>query len=280
MVPLKLGIHGAAGRLGQRIVALALSDARFDLAATIVRPGSPLCGEDAGLYAGGAAAGLPFSDNREVLLSCDVVIDVTSPQAAVTLAQALAEAHGPALVTGTTGWSAAQEVALGEAAQTIALLRAGNFSLGVTALTAQVRALAAQLGPLWGVHIHDLHHAAKRDAPSGTALMLADVVRAGWNAARAHQHALPVGEMPEQPPGARDIIISSAREGEAVGAHTVRFFGPGETLTLGHEAQTRNVFARGALAAAHWLAGQPAGLYTMADVMSAGVATVTEPASA
>ena len=275
MTPLKLGIHGAAGRLGQRIVALALADARFDLAAALVRPDSSLCGEDAGLYAGAGAAGLAFADDAAELARCDVVIDVTTPDAAIALAQALAESGGPALVTGTTGWSAAQEVALGEAAQAIPLLRAGNFSLGVTALTGQVRALAAQLGRRWGVHIHDLHHSAKKDAPSGTALMLADAVRAGWGHDDAPTRALPVGESLDQPPRAGEILITSAREGDAVGVHQVRFCGPGETLVLGHDAHSRDIFARGALTAAHWLAQQPAGLYTMADVLA-----LTAPGSA
>ena len=266
MDKISLGIHGAAGRLGRRIVALALADARFDLAAALVRPGSAACGQDAGLHAGGAAAGLVLSDDPACLQRCDVVIDVTSPKAAAALARRLAQTGGPALVTGTTGWSASEEAVLAKAAKAIALMRASNFSLGVTALAGQVRALAQKLGPRWGVHIHDLHHSAKKDAPSGTALLLAEAIRDGWDRAVTPQ-ILPVGETQQEPPEPGRIIITSARTGDAVGAHQVRFFGPGETLLLAHEAQSRDVFARGALSAAHWLAGKPAEAYTMADVL-------------
>lgn len=267
MTPISLGIHGGAGRLGRHILALALEDARFSLGTVMVREGSAAQGQDVGVLAGVKPVGLLAAADLRDLLDCDVVIDVSSPAAGAKLATFLAR-HGQAkLVTGTTGWNKAEDQILSEAAARIALLRTGNFSLGVTALVRQVRENAARLGQAWGVHIHDIHHSAKKDAPSGTALMLARAVSQGW-AKDTDPLCLSVGAALPATPKAGEIIITAQRQGEVIGIHDVYFYGQGERLQFSHQAQSRDIFARGALHAAHWLSDKPAGLYGMDDVLS------------
>jgi len=266
MAPVSLGIHGGAGRLGRRILALALDDERFSLCAVIVRTGSDALGQDVGILAGGKPVGWLTSADVSTLLGCDMVIDVSSPAAGAALATVLARHGQTKLVTGTTGWNRSEEQALSEAATRMGLLRSGNFSLGVTALVRQVRETAARLGPGWGVHIHDRHHSAKKDAPSGTALMLARAVSQGW-AKDIKPLCLPVGEALKTTPKAAEISITAVREGDIVGIHDVCFYGRGESLQFSHQAQSRDIFAQGALHAAHWLSDKPVGLYGMGDVL-------------
>lgn len=265
-----LGIHGGSGRLGRRILALGLQDRRFALRAVVVRASSAGEGLDAGELAGLAPVGLIAQAGFAALLGCDVVIDVSSPAAGSGLATWLAAQNGgPPLVTGTTGWNAKEEQALHAAALHIALLRSGNFSLGITALLHNVRDNAARLGSDWGVHIHDSHHSAKKDAPSGTALMLAKAVCEGWGRSITPT-CLPVGASLDNKPEPSTITISATRAGDVIGHHDVWFYGPGESLRLSHDAQTRDIFARGALQAAHWIANKPVGLYGMDDVLITG----------
>ncbi len=266
MSTITLGIHGGNGRLGRRILALAIDDSRFALKAVVVRPGSSADGQDAGVIAGGAAVGLVAQVDRAALLTCDVVVDVSSPTASAALAQYLAKHKELKLVIGTTGWSTNEDEIITQATRQIALLRSGNFSLGLTTLLHNVRQTATRLGTHWGVHIHDSHHGAKKDAPSGTALMLARAVNAGWGHDVKPQ-VLAVGEALNTIPGSGEIIISVTRQNDVVGTHSVAFIGAGETVQLGHEAKSRDIFAHGALQAAHWIADKPAGLYGMDDVL-------------
>ena len=266
MSTITLGIHGGAGRLGRRITALALADLRFSLRAVMVRYGSEAVGQDVGVLAGTDPIGLLAVADPKTLIACDVVIDVSSSDAAASLVGFLAKGGGKALVTGTTGWTEAQDAALRQAANDMAVLRSGNFSLGVTALVHQVQETAARLGLNWGVQIHDIHHSAKKDAPSGTALMLADAIGAGWGQ-RVVPKCLVVGRSLEEQPKRGEIIITAERVGAVVGTHDVTFYGAGETLCFTHTAQSRDIFAHGALEAAHWLAGRKAGLYAMPDVL-------------
>ncbi len=267
MTIIKLGIHGGGGRLGRRIVALGLADPRFHITSVIVRPGSADIGRDIGTLVGGAVLGELTTDDPEALLRCDVVIDVSRPDAAVGVAALLAAHGGPPLVTGTTGWSDQQNQDLRAASQTIALLRSGNFSVGITALCNEVRHCAARLGRQWGVHIHDAHHSAKKDAPSGTALMLADAVCAGWGKI-VKPKVLPIGMPLEDLPEPGDLVISVTREGDIIGTHNVHFTGPSETVSLSHVARSRDIFALGALQAAGWVSDKPAGLYDMGDILA------------
>ncbi len=267
MTPLALGINGGAGRLGRLIVAAALRDPAFALTAVVVREGSAFVGKDACcLTKSDKKTGLLIESDPHVLMNCALVIDVSTPISALDLARNLARQNGPPLVTGVTGWTSDQEAALARTAHDIALLKTDNFSLGVTALARACTDMAARLGPDWGVHIHDLHHAAKKDAPSGTALLLARAIEVGWGcAAKIKTFMTADGAAP--PPGGGEIIITSTREGAHVGQHDVCFTGPDETVRLGHDAQDRRIFARGALRAARWLHGRAPGLYDMNDVL-------------
>ncbi len=266
MNTITLAIHGGAGRLGRRILTCALNDQRFALKAVVVRAGSAAEGQDAGQLAGGNASGFLAQSDMTALLDCDVVIDVSSAAAGAGLSAYLAKNKGPKLVTGTTGWSANEDKLIAQSANDIALLRSGNFSLGITALLQSVRETAMRLGAGWGVHIHDSHHSAKKDAPSGTALMLTNAVCVGWGQ-QVEPQVLPIGEVIKAAPQSGEIIISVTRQGDVIGTHYVNFIGPDETLQLSHEAQNRDIFALGALQAAYWISDKPAGLYNMGDVL-------------
>ncbi len=183
-------------------------------------------------------------------LDADVIVDFSTPEGLATL---LARAGCP-VVTGTTG-----AVVL-PASPRVALLHAANFSLGVAVLARLVRDAAARL-PGWDVEIVELHHHGKQDAPSGTALRLADAVDAGVAGARPRTS----GRSGPRAPG--EVGLHAVRGGDIVGEHTVYLCGPGERLQLGHVAMHRGLFAAGAVTAAQWLAGRPAGRYTLEDVL-------------
>jgi 4-hydroxy-tetrahydrodipicolinate reductase len=212
---------------------------------------SPLLGRDSGSVAGGAPNHLPItSDLGAALARAAVVIDFSSALATSENLRACRAARKP-LLLGTTGFGADLEAQFAAAAREIPLLVAPNTSLAVTLLSELARRAAHAL-PGFDIGITETHHRDKRDAPSGTALALAAAIRE----ARPAQ-----------------IPISSVREGDVVGEHCVRFAGPGEELALTHRALQRDVFARGALAAALWLSSQAPGRYDMRDVM--GFKTVT-----
>jgi 4-hydroxy-tetrahydrodipicolinate reductase len=247
---------GASGRMGQAILCAASHYPALRIVAAIASPASPALGRDSGIEAGSAPNEVPVTADLQAALSqADVVIDFSN--AAVTPAHlaACVAARTP-LLLGTTGYAATLEAEFTAAAQKIALLVAPNTSLGVTLLMELVRRAATAL-PGFAAAIEETHHVAKRDTPSGTALALAAAVRA------AHHDLSGAGAVP----------ITSHRAGEVIGEHTVSFSGPGEVIFLGHRALERGVFARGALAAALWLAPQPAGRYAMGDLLDGKTAT-------
>ncbi len=208
-----------------------------------------------------------LTSRQHALQACDVVVDFTSPQASVDLALACAERSRPALVIGSTGFSADQDTALQSAAQHVAVVRAGNFSLGVNLLLGLVRQAARALPAAdYDLEILEAHHRRKVDAPSGTALMLgaAAAEGRGVDLAAAAQRSRD-GITGPRPEGA--IGFAALRGGGIVGEHSVLFAAEDEIITLSHSARDRSLFARGALAAAVWVAGQPPGLYDMQDVL-------------
>ena len=245
--PTRVVLVGALGRMGRTLLGLAPQFPQVQLAGAIIAPGSQQLGRDSGTAAGLTANGVALSAELAAVLSAaEVVVDFSQPQAsAATLAAC--RAAGCALLLGTTGYPPALEAQFAEAARRIALLVAPNTSLGVTLLL-ELAARAAAALPTFRPRICETHHAGKRDAPSGTALALEAVIRS---------HA----------PQAV-VEVESRRTGEVVGEHRVSFFGPAESLELTHRAQDRAVFARGALAAALWLASRPPGRYAMRDVLS------------
>ena len=212
------------------------------------------------------AAGEGLVSQAEALALSDVIVDFTLPAASVALAEAAAERGGPALVIGPTGWEEAQLAAVALAARKVAIVRAGNYSLGLNMLLGLVRQAAAALGPEYDIEVFEAHHRRKVDAPSGTALMLGEAAAEGRgvslsNAARRARDGI-TGARPEG-----EIGFSVMRAGGIVGEHSVTFAAEDEILTLSHSARDRSLFARGALAAARWVAGQPAGLSDMRDVL-------------
>ncbi|MBE8221023.1 MAG: 4-hydroxy-tetrahydrodipicolinate reductase, partial [Alphaproteobacteria bacterium] len=166
------------------------------------------------------------------------------------------------LVIGTTGFTAAQEAQINAAAQSLAIVKAGNMSLGINMLARLVEQAAQDLPDSWDIEIFEMHHSDKKDAPSGTALFL------GEAAAEGRHIELPTPIIDRS--GGRtkgEIGFSVARGGSVIGEHEVIFAGAGERLVLAHAAQDRTIFARGALTAASWLLGKPAGLYSLQDVL-------------
>lgn len=198
---------------------------------------------------------------------CDVIIDFSTPDASVELAQTCAARGGPALVIGSTGLSPEQDAVILKAAETVAIVRSGNFSLGVNILIGLVEHAALRLDARdWDIEITEAHHRRKVDAPSGTALMLGEAAASGRNEDLDDVRAAPWDGIT----GAREsgrIGFSSIRAGGIIGDHTVLFASDDEVLTLSHSAIDRSLFARGAVAAAAWVRNRKPGLYDMQDVL-------------
>jgi 4-hydroxy-tetrahydrodipicolinate reductase len=254
---LRIGVGGALGRMGRAVIALARARAGVTLVGRFDRP-------DATDEAGEPPALTMLS---EVLGASDVVVDFSTGAATAVLAQAAAARGAPALVIGATGLDAAEERAIVEAAGTIAIVKSGNYSVGVNVLAGLVEQAARRLPPdVWDIEVFEMHHRRKVDAPSGTALLLARAAARGRGRDLAEIAAAPRdGITGPRPEGA--IGFASLRGGGVVGDHTVVFAAEEETLTLCHSARDRALFARGALEAALWVAGKPAGLYDMVDVL-------------
>jgi 4-hydroxy-tetrahydrodipicolinate reductase len=248
--------------MGAALLSLLPDDARFQLVHAVVAPGSA---DDGKPVFPGRSATLCFAHDWEHVPALDVVIDFSAP---VALGAALdhCTTHGVALVSGTTGVDAALEGRLAAAGERIPLLRAANFSLGVVVLSRLLREAAAAL-PGWDLEIVEAHHGRKQDAPSGTALALGRV------AAQARHTTLEAAAVysREGQTGQRaggSIGFAVIRGGDVVGEHTALLIGQGERLELSHRATDRSIFARGALHAAHWLAGRAAGHWRLDDVVS------------
>ena len=252
--------------MGRLLVALAREDRRFAVVGAVEAPGHPALGRDAGEVAGGAALGVALvGELRPICGPEQVVLDFTAPAAALAHARVAAEC-GAGLVVGTTGLQAEEDRELrAQGGRTRAVI-APNMSVGVTVLTELVAQAARLLGEGFEAEIVELHHHDKKDAPSGTALALGRAV-----AAARDQDFTRVGVLARQGlVGARsrhEIGVVALRAGDVVGDHTVVFGGLGERLELVHRAQSRECLARGALRAAGWVASQPAGVYSMRDVL-------------
>lgn len=254
MIPIV--VVGAAGRMGRAVVETAMADPGFNLKAGVDRAPCPRDWDRK----------LPFVDDAgKVLARGDVVVEFAGPEGAVDAARAAARS-GAALVSGGTGLTSPQEQALRAAADSIAILRSANFSLGILALRQALKAVLSAI-PAWDIEIVEKHHRNKQDSPSGTALTLArDAASARGYPASSLRHGRDghVGVRPDD-----EIGVHAVRGGSWVGEHTVMLAGPGESLELRHVAQDRVAFARGALTAAEFLAHAQPGLYTFEDVLRA-----------
>ena len=249
---IRLAISGCCGRMGQAIAKGALRNGNFTLAAALESSGHPSVGRD---YATVLAEPLPATvvvtdDARRALAAADVLIEFTTPEATaahVPLAQDL----GKPMVIGTTGLAGPQQALLQAASRKIPLVVSPNMSLGVNVLFELAQLAAQRLGPAYDVEVVEAHHHQKKDAPSGTAKRLADVLAAARKQAVAQ------------------IPVHAIRAGDIVGDHTVILAGPSERLELTHRAQSREVFAQGALRAAQFVVTQKPGLYDMSHVLTA-----------
>jgi len=263
--PVRIALIGASGRMGRSIIANARDDTNVAIVAAIVSPGSAVAGQDAGEQAGGAPIGVRCSaDLAAGLHDATVAIDVTRADQVARNAAACATAQVP-LVVCTTGLSADAEWQLRAVARTVAVLVAPNTSVGVAVLSALVRQAAQSLPETFDIEIVEAHHKHKRDAPSGTALALAEAAAAGRGVELADVKVTDRTGEKRREPG--EIGLVSVRAGSIVGTHTVYFAGLGELVTLKHEATDRGIFARGGLRAAAWLAGRGPGRYSMGDVI-------------
>lgn len=263
---MKIAVAGAAGRMGRMLLAEIARTDGVEIAGGLEPKGTPMLGHDLGRLAGGEPIGLAVSDNAAAVFGdADVVIDFTAPEATAANA-ALAAESGTALVIGTTGLSAAEQAAVDRAAEKAAIVQAGNMSLGVNLLVQAVRQVAGALGLDWDVEVVEMHHRWKVDAPSGTALMFGRAAAA----ARGQEHdAVAVsgrhGITGERKRG--QIGYAALRGGNVVGEHSVIFASDNERVVLSHIATDRAIFAAGAVRAARWTEGRPAGRYDMIDVL-------------
>ena len=260
----RISILGAAGRMGQSLLRCAARFEDIKVTAAVEAAGHPSLGQDAGLPAGAGLLGVAIT-TAERAAPADVVIDFTW-HAAVPGNLEHAVAAGQACVLGTTGLSEAERQAVTAAAARIAIVQAPNMSLGVNLLLDLVRRAAAALDPAYDVEIVEMHHRLKKDAPSGTALKLAQVIAQALDRdlekVGVYERKGIIGERT-----AAEIGVQTVRAGDIVGEHTVLFGGMGERLEIIHRAHSRDNFARGAVRAAAWIVEQPPGMYDMQDVL-------------
>lgn len=262
-----IAIAGIAGRMGKELARLA-ADGGYPVTGGTEAPGSPHIGEDLGRLAGSPALQgvAPVTDAVAAATGARVWVDFTTPAATLGALDALRHTSVTGVIIGTTGFSAGDLSAIERASQSFAIVKAGNFSLGVAMLAALVKMAAERLGPDWDVDVLETHHRRKVDAPSGTALMLGEALAQGRGAPLDTLRAPPYeGAEATRNPG--EIGFAVRRAGGIVGEHEVLFASEQETLRLAHTALDRAVFAEGALTAARWAAGQPPGLYTIQDVL-------------
>ena len=277
--PCGVVVTGVAGRMGTRLLNTLRAEEGCAVVGATDRPESQRVGLDAGLLSGAGPLEVTVAGSLEAALDAarpraQVVIDFTTPAASVRHAEVCA-ARGVALLVGTTGFSAQAKAEVAGHAAKIPLLMAPNMSVGVNLLFRLVSEAARVLGPEYEVEVAELHHRGKADAPSGTALRLAEVAASALSVGTASP-ALSTGpgspfvferhgQIGPRKPGT--IGVQSLRGGDVVGEHTVYFLADGERLELTHRATSRENFARGAVRAAQWLAAQKPGLYDMQDVL-------------
>ena len=245
---MKIAVAGAGGRMGRTLIEAVQADRELELGAAFDVPGTP-------------AAGAKIGSDPAAAASCDVLIDFTRPEG--TLAHLK---HARAMVIGTTGFSPAQKKTIEDAARRIPIVMAANFAVGVNAVYKLAETAARILGDSYDVEIIEAHHRHKVDAPSGTALKIGEVLAKALHRelgqVAKHGREGDTGERPT-----KQIGFHAIRGGDIVGEHTVLFAGAGERVEITVRSQSRMTYAAGAVRAAKWLRGKPAGLYDMFDVL-------------
>jgi 4-hydroxy-tetrahydrodipicolinate reductase len=243
---IRLGICGACGKMGKMITALAAKDKEFKIVSALEREGHESAGKDLRSATGIDIPGVKITtDLNAAFTGIDCMIDFTLPEPTLTHLKA-AVSKKVAMVIGTTGLKAEDEKIISEAAKAIPIIFSPNMAPGVHLLFNIVAAAAKALGKDFSISVDETHHVHKKDSPSGTAKMIARVIKEA---------------------SGKDVPVEAFREGEVVGNHGIIFKSEFETLEIRHDAKTREVFAAGSLKAAKYLAGKPAGLYRMADVL-------------
>ncbi len=234
---IKIGITGACGRMGRRIYELASADKDLEVALALEKKGTPLIGKDLGK--------IKVSSNLDGLFLIDVLVDFTLPEAVDAHLDYVAK-YKKAYVLGTTGLSLEQKNKIEEIAKIVPVVFSPNMSIGVNVLFSMLPEMAKRLGSDYSVEIVEAHHTAKKDAPSGTAKKLAEVIKQVTS---------------------KDIPTHSIRLGDIFGDHQIVFCGNSERIEIKHQAHSRDLFVVGALKAVKWIIGKPAGLYSMQDVL-------------
>lgn len=269
MDDMKLIVVGAGGRMGRTLTRIVTESEGVTVVGAVEREGSPEIGKDAGLLAGVGELGVPLTtDPLPLFAMAEGVLDFTVPAATTAFAEIAAQAR-IAHIIGTTGLSAGDDEKIAAAARHAPIVKSGNMSLGVNLLAVLVRQAAQALDPDFDIEILEMHHRAKVDAPSGTALMLGRAAAAGREIA-LEEHSV---RSRDGHTGARkrgDIGFATLRGGSVIGEHSVLFAGNAETIVLSHKATDRALFARGAVKAALWARDRKPGLYSMADVLGLG----------
>jgi len=263
---IKIAVAGAAGRMGSRITALSKEYPDLKLIGAFERKGHPAIGRDIGTIVSIDETGIKLSDNlEEIIDNADVIVDFTTPSSTKENLK-LASQKGKAMVIGTTGLSKEDMKEIEVPTKKISCVIASNMSTGVNLLLKVLQDVARVLGDEYDIEIIEAHHRLKKDAPSGTALkmaqVIADAVNRNIEEVAVYARKGIIGERSK-----KEIGIQTVRAGDIVGEHTVLFGGLGERIEITHKASSRDTFARGALRAALWIAGKPAGLYDMQDVL-------------
>jgi len=264
---IKVIIAGAAGRMGTRLVTLLKESTTLTLAGAIEGKGHQALGQDAGEIAGCGKAGIRITEDLTALLKeGEVVIDFSTPDATLNHLRAVSQQRR-AMVIGTTGLSALEFEELKSMTRHIPCVFSPNMSVGVNLIYKVIGEMAKTLGDEYDIEVIEAHHRLKKDAPSGTALKIAEVlakaVKRDLHQVGVYARKGLIGERKKQ-----EIGIQTIRAGDIVGDHTVIFGGMGERIEVTHRASSRDTFARGALRAAGWIVKQPPGLYDMMDVLN------------
>jgi 4-hydroxy-tetrahydrodipicolinate reductase len=259
-------VAGAAGRMGSRLVALLQPESELRLVAALEAPGHAALGRDAGESAGVGRHGIPIGADVDAALGTDrILIEFSVPEASLAHVREVAR-HGGRAVIGTTGFTAAQREELARIATSIPLLVSPNMSVGVNVAFKVLADMARMLGDEYDVEIVETHHRFKKDAPSGTALRMAEVVATALGRDLAKTAVYDRHDKLAER-ARKEIGMAALRSGDVVGEHTVVFGSLGERIELTHRAHSRDNFARGALRGARFIATARPGLYSMQDVL-------------
>jgi 4-hydroxy-tetrahydrodipicolinate reductase len=266
MKMIRIAVSGAAGRMGGRVIVAVHEAEGVELSGALERVGHPMQGQDAGLIAGCGTLGVEITNSlNDVVRQCDVLIDFTTPKVSLKNLE-VCGLFRKAIIIGSTGFTAEERALAQELAKDIPVVLAPNMSVGVNVCFKVLSDIAKILGDDFDVEIVEAHHRMKKDAPSGTAVRMGEVVaealgRDYRQVANCHREGI-TGERTKE-----EIGMQTIRGGDIVGDHTVYFIGQGERIELTHRAHTRDMFSRGAVRAAKWVVSRQPGLYDMQDVL-------------